>query len=84
MYWQQKLTPMSPDPTQAKLMLFLPVIMTVFFLNFPSGLVLYWLVNNVISVLQQWYIMYRYEHGVYKKSYKKERKKKSWLDLLKK
>ncbi len=56
MWWQQRLTPASLDPTQAKLMQFLPVIFTFMFLTFPSGLVLYWLVNNVLSVAQQHYI----------------------------
>lgn len=56
MFLQQKLSPQSPDPMQAKMMMFLPVIFTVFFLNFPSGLVLYWLANNCLSILQQWYI----------------------------
>ena len=54
---QQKLNPPPPDPMQAKMMMFLPVVFTVFFLSFPAGLVLYWLVNNCLSVLQQWYIM---------------------------
>lgn len=67
MYLQQKLSPAPPDATQAKMMMFLPVIMTVFFLNFPSGLVLYWLVNNIVSVLQQWYITKRFESGAYDK-----------------
>ncbi len=73
MYLQQKLSPAPPDATQAKMMMFLPVIMTVFFLNFPAGLVLYWLVNNVVSVLQQWYITRRYMSGDYdkKKKWKK-------------
>ncbi|MBU0455799.1 MAG: membrane protein insertase YidC [Pseudomonadota bacterium] len=62
MFVQQKLSPAPADPTQAKVMMFLPVMFTVFFLNFPSGLVLYWLVNNVLSVAQQYYIMRRYEH----------------------
>lgn len=53
---QQKLNPPPPDPMQAKMMMFMPVIFTVLFLNFPSGLVLYWLVNNVLSIIQQWYI----------------------------
>ncbi|MBN1684296.1 MAG: membrane protein insertase YidC [Gammaproteobacteria bacterium] len=56
MWVQQKLTPAPPDPTQAKMMMLLPVFLTVLFLNFPAGLVLYWLVNNILSVLQQWYI----------------------------
>ena len=53
MFYQQKITPTSADPTQAKIMLFMPVLFTFMFLNFPSGLVLYWLVNNLLSILQQ-------------------------------
>ncbi len=53
MYFQQKLSPTSLDPTQAKIMLFMPLFFTVLFVNFPSGLVLYWLVNNVLSIAQQ-------------------------------
>lgn len=49
----QKLTPTSADPTQAKMMLIMPVIMTIFFMNFQSGLVLYWLTNNVLQIGQQ-------------------------------
>lgn len=56
MFLQQRLTPTSADPTQAKMMMLMPVIFTFFFLNFPSGLVLYWFVSNLLSVLQQWYI----------------------------
>jgi YidC/Oxa1 family membrane protein insertase len=83
MYIQQKLSPSSPDPTQAKVMMFLPVIMTVFFLNFPAGLVLYWLVNNVISVIQQWYIIRKFEHGGYKKKYKNNKdKNKPWWKIF--
>ncbi len=54
---QQQLNPPPPDPMQAKIMKFLPVIFTFMFLFFPSGLVLYWLVNNVLSIAQQWYVM---------------------------
>ncbi|MBF0214365.1 MAG: membrane protein insertase YidC [Magnetococcales bacterium] len=54
---QTKLNPAPADPVQAKVMLFLPVIFTVMFLSFPAGLVLYWLVNNVLSIAQQGYIM---------------------------
>ena len=57
-----KLNPAPPDPTQAKMMMLLPVVFTVLFISFPAGLVLYWLVNNLASALQQWYIMKRYEH----------------------
>jgi len=57
MFLQQKLTPAPGDPLQAKIMLFLPLIFTVLSLTFPSGLVLYWLVNNVLSIAQQWWVM---------------------------
>lgn len=53
MFFQQKLSPTTADPTQAKIMMFLPVIFTFMFLNFASGLVLYWFVNNLLSILQQ-------------------------------
>ena len=53
MYFQQKMTPTTADPTQAKVMQFLPIIFTVMFVNFASGLVLYWFVNNLLSILQQ-------------------------------
>ncbi len=56
MYFQQKLSPSSLDPTQAKMMQFLPVIFTFMFINFPSGLVLYWLLNNLFSIAQQVYV----------------------------
>ncbi|MFP4071748.1 MAG: membrane protein insertase YidC [Desulfovibrionales bacterium] len=54
MFLQQKMTPAPGDPTQAKIMLFLPLVFTFLFLNFPAGLVIYWLVNNVLSIFQQW------------------------------
>jgi len=60
MFIQQKLNPAPPDPMQAKMMMFLPVFFTFLFLNFPAGLVLYWLVNNTLSIIQQWYIMRKY------------------------
>lgn len=53
---QQKLTPSAGDPMQQKIMMILPVVFTFMFLNFASGLVLYWLVNNVLSIAQQIYI----------------------------
>ena len=56
MFLQQKMTPPAGDPMQAKIMLFMPIIFTVMFLNFPSGLVIYWLFNNIISIGQQYYI----------------------------
>ncbi|MDL2271878.1 membrane protein insertase YidC, partial [Desulfovibrio sp. OttesenSCG-928-I05] len=55
MFLQQWLTPTTGDPTQKKIMMFMPLIFTVLFLNFPSGLVVYWLTNNVISIGQQWW-----------------------------
>jgi len=57
MFIQQKMTPAPGDPTQAKIMLLMPVVFTFMFLNFPSGLVVYWLVNNVISIAQQWWML---------------------------
>lgn len=56
MFVQQKLNPAPPDPMQAKIMMTLPFIFTIFFLWFPSGLVLYWVINNVLSIAQQWVI----------------------------
>lgn len=56
MYFQQKMTPTTADPTQARIMQFLPIVFTVMFINFASGLVLYWLVNNLLSILQQYLI----------------------------
>ncbi len=57
MFIQQKMTPNAGmDPTQAKMMLMLPVVFTFMFLSFPSGLVLYWLVNNILTIGQQYYI----------------------------
>jgi YidC/Oxa1 family membrane protein insertase len=53
---QQKMTPTMGDPMQAKIMLIMPVVFTFLFLNFPSGLVIYWLFNNIISIGQQMYI----------------------------
>jgi len=53
MYIQQKLSPSSLDPTQARIMLIMPIFFTVLFVKFPSGLVLYWLVNNLLSIAQQ-------------------------------
>ena len=53
---QQSLNPAPVDPVQAKVMQMFPIMLTVFFLFFPSGLVLYWICNNCLSILQQWYI----------------------------
>ena len=63
MFLQQQLSPTPiADPMQAKVMKSLPVIFTVFFLWFPSGLVLYWLVNNILSIAQQWAITKQIEN----------------------
>jgi YidC/Oxa1 family membrane protein insertase len=56
MFITQKMTPMPGDPTQAKVMMFLPLFFTFLFINFPSGLVLYWLVNNILQIGQQYRI----------------------------
>lgn len=71
---QQIISPASPDPAQQKMMWILPIVFTVFFFNFPAGLVLYWLVNNVVQVLQQWYVMKTYEKHKAKIKLKRERK----------
>jgi YidC/Oxa1 family membrane protein insertase len=56
MLLQQKMSPPMGDPTQAKMMMFMPVVFTFIFINFSSGLVLYWLINNLVSIFQQYYI----------------------------
>jgi len=61
MFFMQKLNPPPPDPMQAKIMQWLPVVFTFFFLWFPAGLVLYWVVNNLLSMAQQWVITRRIE-----------------------
>ena len=60
---QQRLNPAPMDPIQAKVMMALPIVFTVFFAFFPSGLVLYWVVNNTLSIAQQWVITRRIERG---------------------
>jgi YidC/Oxa1 family membrane protein insertase len=60
---QQRLNPAPMDPIQAKVMMMLPIVFTVFFAFFPSGLVLYWVVNNTLSIAQQWVITRRIERG---------------------
>ena len=61
MFVQTKLNPTPPDPLQAKMMLWMPLIFSVMFFFFPAGLVLYWLVNNLFSIAQQWVITRRIE-----------------------
>lgn len=63
MFVQTKLNPTPPDPIQAKVMMAMPLIFSVMFLWFPSGLVLYWVVNNVLSIAQQWQITRMIESG---------------------
>ncbi|GAC1405982.1 MAG: membrane protein insertase YidC [Burkholderiaceae bacterium] len=63
MFVQTKLNPKPPDPMQAKVMMFMPIIFSVMFFFFPSGLVLYWVVNNVLSITQQWVITKKMEGG---------------------
>jgi len=70
----QKMTPSAGDATQKKMMLFMPVIMTIFFMNFQCGLVLYWLTNNVLQIGQQ-YIMNRFMHKKKRETHGKRRKK---------
>ncbi|WP_367608034.1 membrane protein insertase YidC [Legionella sp. W05-934-2] len=68
---QQKLNPAPPDPMQAKMMMFLPVVFTALFWGFPAGLVLYWIVNNTLSILQQWYITNKFSENKALKKLKK-------------
>ncbi|MCJ8169432.1 membrane protein insertase YidC [Atopomonas sediminilitoris] len=68
MFLQQMLNPTPPDPMQAKVMKMLPIIFTFFFLWFPAGLVLYWVVNNVLSIAQQWYITRQIEAAMANKA----------------
>jgi YidC/Oxa1 family membrane protein insertase len=56
MFIQMKLNPTPPDPVQAKVMMFMPLVFGAMMFFFPSGLVLYWCVNNILSIAQQWYI----------------------------
>jgi len=56
MLWQQKMTPTMGDPRQAKMMMFMPIIFTFIFLSFPAGLVIYWLITNILTIAQQYLI----------------------------
>lgn len=62
MFLQQKLNPQPTDVFQERLLLFMPFVLTLLFLQFASGLVLYWFVNNIFSILQQWYIFKKYSN----------------------
>ena len=57
MFIQQKMSPSTGDPTQQKVMMLLPAIFTIMFLSFPAGLVVYWLANNILSIVQQWWML---------------------------
>jgi YidC/Oxa1 family membrane protein insertase len=59
MFFQQKLNPPPPDPVQARLFQFMPIIFTFMLANFPAGLVIYWSWNNTLTIVQQWTIMRR-------------------------
>jgi YidC/Oxa1 family membrane protein insertase len=56
MFIQTKLNPTPPDPIQAKVMMWMPIVFSIMFFFFPAGLVLYWVVNNILSIAQQWFI----------------------------
>jgi YidC/Oxa1 family membrane protein insertase len=68
MFIQTKLNPTPPDPIQAKVMMIMPLMFSVMFLFFPAGLVLYWTVNNILSIAQQWQITRAIERGASKSS----------------
>ena len=70
MFGQQLLNPTPPDPTQAKIMKMMPIMFTFFFLWFPSGLVLYWVANNILSIAQQWVITRKIEKAAENKTLK--------------
>ncbi|MBT7646230.1 MAG: membrane protein insertase YidC, partial [Rhodospirillaceae bacterium] len=59
MFLQQKISPQPPDPMQAKIFMFMPLIFLFIFATFPAGLVIYWTWNNLLSITQQWVIMKR-------------------------
>lgn len=63
MFLQQKLNPAPMDDIQKKVMMFMPLVLTFLFLTFPQGLVLYWVVNNVLSIAQQWFINKKHAVG---------------------
>ncbi len=63
MIFQTYLNPVPPDPVQAKVMKIMPIAFSIFFFFFPAGLVLYWLINNILSIAQQWQITHAMEHA---------------------
>ena len=68
MFLQQSLSPAMGDPMQQRMMKMMPIMFTALFLFFPAGLVLYWLVNNVLGIAQQWYVIRRTEAAYAAKS----------------
>ena len=66
MFFQQKMNPPPPDPMQAKVLMVMPLFFSVLFLQFPSGLMLYWVVNNTLSILQQMFINRNLEKSISK------------------
>lgn len=64
MFVQQRMSPPPPDPLQAKMMMFMPLAFSFTFFFFPAGLVLYWVVNNLLSILQQWFVTKQYERSL--------------------
>jgi len=72
----QKMTPSGGDPSQKKIMLLMPIFLTIFFMNFPSGLVLYWLVQNIIQIGQQ-HLMNKHIYKIGKEHGKRVQRKKS-------
>ena len=82
MFVQQKLSPAPPDPIQAKVMMALPIVFTFMFLWFPAGLVLYWVVNNILSIAQQYVITKRVESGADAAAVAKAKEEPGWFGKL--
>ena len=82
MFVQQKLSPAPPDPIQAKVMMALPIVFTFMFLWFPAGLVLYWVVNNMLSIAQQYVITKRVESGADAAAVAKAKEEPGWFGKL--
>ena len=75
MFLQTKMNPTPPDPIQAKMMTIMPIVFSIFFFFFPAGLVLYWVVNNILSIAQQWQITRMIESGADPDKKRAEKKK---------
>ena len=72
MLLQQRLSPAPPDPTQAKVMMMMPIVFTFLFVSFPAGLVLYWVINNSFGIVQQWYVMRQFDAKRQRQKYRKK------------